>query len=209
MKENSDFGFRISDLGTAPSEIRSPIASAAVFMDRDGTVSEEVGYMYHAGLYKLFPWTGEAIRRINESGMKAVLITNQSGLGRGYFDRSTVDEVHGILQRELAKFNAHLDAIYLCPHLPEDNCDCRKPKPGMLLQAAREMNIDLSESYMIGDRYVDVGAAHAAGLRSVLVCSGDGRAEFSKYAGIPGPQPRAIAQHLLHAVEVILGGQAR
>ena len=89
-------------------------------MDRDGTVSEEVGYMYHAGLFRLFPWTGEAIRKINESGMKAVLITNQSGVERGYFKESTVHEVHQILQQELKQWEAHLDAIYYCPHVPED-----------------------------------------------------------------------------------------
>jgi D-glycero-D-manno-heptose 1,7-bisphosphate phosphatase len=184
-------------------------ASGAIFMDRDGTVSEEVGYMYHAGLYKPFPWTGEAVRRINESGMKAVLITNQSGVGRGYFTEAAVHEVHGILEQDLARFNARFDAIYFCPHHPDDNCECRKPKPGMLLRASREMNIDLAASYMIGDRYVDVNAAHAAGARSVLVCSGDGRSEFARYSGMPGPQPRAIAQNLLHAVDAILKGQVR
>src|SRR5262245_16509804 len=91
----------------------------AIFMDRDGTVSEEVGYMYHAGLYRLFPWTGDAIRRINKAGFKAVLITNQSGVGRGYFAEATVHEVHDVLRTELARSDAHLDAIYYCPHSPE------------------------------------------------------------------------------------------
>src|ERR1043166_491672 len=84
----------------------------AIFMDRDGTVSEEIGYMYHAGLYRPFPWAGPAIRKINESGMKAILITNQSGIGRGYFDEQTVEQVHGILEEELARHAASLDAIY-------------------------------------------------------------------------------------------------
>lgn len=176
-------------------------------MDRDGTVSEEVGYMYHAGLYRLFPWTGEAIRKINESGMKSVLVTNQSGVERGYFTESTVHEVHQLLQRELLQWNARIDAIYYCPHTPERNCDCRKPKPGMVLRAARELGIDLGGSYMIGDRYLDVRMAHTAGIRSVLVCSGDGSDEMAKYASQPVPQPHFVAHDLLHAVEAILSGQ--
>src|ERR1051326_4666269 len=127
----------------------------AIFMDRDGTVSEEIGYMYHAGLYKPFPWTGAAIRRINDSGMKAVLVTNQSGVGRGYFTEETVAEVHAILAQELARSSARFDGIYYCPHEPEASCDCRKPNPGMLLRAQRELNIDLRQSFVIGDRYLD------------------------------------------------------
>ena len=176
-------------------------------MDRDGTVSEEVGYMYHAGLYRVYPWSGDAIRKINASGMKAILTTNQSGIARGYFPESTVHEVHQLLQVELKQWEAHIDAIYFCPHLPEDNCECRKPRPGMMLRAARELEIDLGRSYMVGDRYVDVRAAHAAGVRSVLVCSGDGAAEMAKYAGLPGPQPDFVADNLLHAVDAILSGQ--
>src|SRR4051794_5092012 len=101
----------------------------AIFMDRDGTVSEEIGYMYHTGLYKPFSWTGAAVRRINESGFKAILITNQAGVGRGYFTESMVHEVHEILGAELSRWSAHLDGIYFCPHHPDAQCDCRKPKP--------------------------------------------------------------------------------
>jgi D-glycero-D-manno-heptose 1,7-bisphosphate phosphatase len=179
----------------------------AIFMDRDGTVSEEVGYMYHAGLYRPFPWTGEAIKRINDSGLKAILVTNQSGIERGYFKESTVHEVHNVLQRELQNWEAHLDAIYFCPHSPEKLCDCRKPKPGMLLRAARELELDLSKSFMVGDRYLDVRAAHSAGVKSVLVCSGDGADEMAKYASLGGVQPNFVADNLLHAVDAILSGQ--
>lgn len=179
----------------------------AIFMDRDGTVSEEAGYMYHAGLFRPFPWTGEAIRKINQSGMKAILTTNQSGIGRGYFQEEIVHQVHQVLRVELQQREAMLDAIYYCPHIPEDNCECRKPKPGMLLRAARELEIDLSRSYMIGDRYVDVRAAHAAGVRSILVRSGDGADEVAKYSTLEGPQPHYIADNLLRAVEAVLSGQ--
>jgi D-glycero-D-manno-heptose 1,7-bisphosphate phosphatase len=183
-----------------------PGRAPAIFMDRDGTVSEEVGYMYHAGLYRLYPWTGEAIRRINGSGMKSVVVTNQSGVERGYFKESMVHEVHQILRQELLQSEAQIDAIYYCPHVSETNCDCRKPKPGMILQAARELEIDLGRSFMIGDRYTDVSTAHAAGIRSVLVCSGDGAGEKARYAGLPGPQPHFVADNLLHAVDAILSG---
>jgi len=181
--------------------------TTAIFMDRDGTVSEEVGYMYHSGLYRPFPWVGEAVKKINDSGLKAILITNQSGIERGYFKEATVHEVHNILQEELLRWSAHLDAIYFCPHSPEKACDCRKPKPGMLLRAARELDIDLQHSFMIGDRYIDIRAAHAAGVRSVLVCSGDGPSEMAKYAGHAVPQPDFVADNLLHAVDAILSGQ--
>jgi D-glycero-D-manno-heptose 1,7-bisphosphate phosphatase len=174
-------------------------------MDRDGTVSEESGYMYHAHLYKPFPWTGPAIRRINESGMKAVLITNQSGIERGYFPQSTLESVHEILKAELASHDAALDAIYYCPHHPDTGCECRKPKAGMLLRAQKELDIDLRSSFVIGDRYLDIGAAYSAGTRSVLVLTGNGREEFEKYKDLP-EQPDFIAENLLDAVEAILGG---
>src|SRR6478672_9829196 len=141
----------------------------AVFMDRDGTVSEEVGYMYHAGLYKVFSWTGAAIRKINEHGMKAVLITNQSGVGRGYFEEASVHEVHSILRTELKIQNAKLDAIYACIHHPDAGCGCRKPNPGMLLKAQEEMNIDLTQSFVIGDKYLDIETAHNVGAKGILV----------------------------------------
>jgi D-glycero-D-manno-heptose 1,7-bisphosphate phosphatase len=187
-----------------PEQRRRP---GAIFMDRDGTVSEEAGYMYHAGLFRPFPWTGEAIRKINDSGMKAILTTNQSGIARGYFKEEVLHQVHQILHTALQQWEARLDAIYYCPHAPDENCECRKPKPGMLLRAARELDLDLGRSFMIGDRYLDVRAAHAAGVRSVLVCSGDGKDEVAKYAGQAVPQPNFVADNLLHAVEAILSGQ--
>src|SRR5262249_21127855 len=173
--------------------------------DRDGTVSEEIGYMYDARLYKPFPWTGPAIRKINESGMKAVLITNQSGIERGYFPESLVHEVHDLRRTELARYDAQLDAVYFCPHHPESGCECRKPRPGMLIRAQQELGIDLAHSYVIGDRYLDVDAAHAAGSRSVLVMTGNGRAEYDRYKHLSA-QPDLIAENFLDAVELIISG---
>lgn len=179
----------------------------AIFMDRDGTVSEEVGYMYHAGLYRPFPWTGKAIRRINESGRLAILVTNQSGVGRGYFSEATIEEVHNVLRDELRRWDAHLDAIYYCPHSPGDGCDCRKPKAGMLIRAQKEHGIDLSESYMIGDRYLDIHMAKSVGAKGVLVRTGDGNGELGN-RGNESIQPDMVADNLLEAVQQILPGDA-
>ena len=174
-------------------------------MDRDGTVSEEVGYMYHAGLYKVFSWTGPAIRRINQHGMKAVLITNQSGVGRGYFDELSVDEVHERLRAELALYSATLDGVYVCIHHPDAGCDCRKPNPGMLLQAQRDLDIDLARSFVIGDKYLDIETAHNVGAKGVLVLTGYGREEQWKHQA-DAMQPDLVASNLMEAVDAILRG---
>jgi D-glycero-D-manno-heptose 1,7-bisphosphate phosphatase len=183
--------------------------TGAIFMDRDGVISEEVGYMYNAELFSMYPFAGEAIKRINDSGLKAILTTNQSGIGRGLFREETVHKVHDLLQQELQHWKARLDAIYICPHTPDANCPCRKPKPGMLLRAARELEIDLNRSFMIGDKYSDIHAALNAGARGVLVCTGYGGEEMTKYAVANAPQPHFVADNLLHAVDAILSGQVR
>ena len=183
----------------------SKLVHRAVFMDRDGTVSEEVGYMYHAGLYKVFSWTGPAIRKINDSGMRTVLITNQSGVGRGYFDETSIEEVHRILHAELAAHGAKLDGVYVCVHHPESGCDCRKPNPGMLLQAQRDLDIDLTQSFVIGDKYVDVETAHNVGAKGILVLTGFGEKELEKHPG-SAQQPDLVVQNLMEAVDSILSG---
>jgi D-glycero-D-manno-heptose 1,7-bisphosphate phosphatase len=174
-------------------------------MDRDGTVSEEIGYMYDAGLYKPFSYAGPAIRKINDSDMKAVLITNQSGVGRGYFEEAMVHRVHDILHAELARHGARLDAVYYCPHRPDAGCDCRKPEPGMLRQAEKDLNIDLAGSYVIGDKQVDVETAYAVGAKSILVLTGYGQEEREAHRADPY-QPHFVAENLMEAVDVILRG---
>ena len=156
----------------------------------------------------LFRSTGQAIRRINESGMKAILVTNQSGVGRGYFTEATVAEVHAVLNAELARWNAALDAIYYCPHAPEDGCACRKPLPGMLHKASMDLNIDLARSYMIGDRYLDMRMARDVGAKGVLVRTGDGSKELENRRH-EEMQPDYIADNLMTAVEAILNGAVR
>ncbi len=177
--------------------------ASAIFLDRDGTVSEEVGYMYDVSLYRVFPWTGEAIRRINQSGMKVVLATNQSGIERGYFQESMVHHVHDRLREEIALSRARLDGVYFCPHHPETGCECRKPRPGMLLRAQDELGLDLHRSYMVGDRYLDVRTGKAAGAGTVLVLTGDGRKEYEEFKAAD-VQPDFVAEDLAEAVDLIL-----
>src|SRR3990170_9013244 len=122
----------------------------AIIMDRDGTISEEVGYLNNIDRFKLIPGVGNAISLINNMGFKAIVITNQSGVGRGYFPESLVHDVHNKLRMLLKDFNAYVDAIYYCPHHPDVNCECRKPNIGLLNRAIDEFDIDPSRSYIIG-----------------------------------------------------------
>lgn len=177
----------------------------AVFLDRDGTICDEVGYLNHASRFRMFPFAAGAIRRLNEAGAAVVVVTNQSGVARGYFPESLVGEVHALLQRELLLGGAHVDGIYYCPHGSGENCECRKPKTGMLEQAARELGLDLRRSFVVGDRYGDVELATRAGTQSVLVKSGYGMGEVAWHAAGWAKQPDFVAEDLRDAVEWILG----
>ncbi|HYG80879.1 MAG TPA: HAD family hydrolase [Pyrinomonadaceae bacterium] len=183
----------------------------AVFMDRDGTISEEVGYVNHPARYRVFPYSAEAVRTLNESGWLAVLVTNQAGVARGYFTEDVIKAVHGVLERELERDGARLDAIYYCAHHPtvgelpyRCDCDCRKPKPGLIERAARDFDIDLAQSWMVGDRYSDVELAHNAGTRSAFVLSGYGRGEWEYQRAAWKRQPDLVAEDLLEAVKKIV-----
>jgi len=178
---------------------------AAVFMDRDGTINEEVSFLSRMEQLKLYPQTAEAIRLINAAGMKAVVVTNQSGIARGYFTEDFVRSVHERINELLAAEGARIDGFYVCPHHPvhgqgnyKRDCDCRKPKPGLLMQAAREMNIDLARSYMVGDMLRDVETGKRAGAKAILVCTGYG-ANI-----VRTDMPAFIAEDILEAVRWIL-----
>lgn len=156
----------------------------AVFLDRDGTLNRYVGFLRDVRELELLPGTAEAIRGINRSGYLAVVVTNQPVIARGEVTVSQLGEIHNKLETELGRQGAYLDAIYYCPHHPDSgfdgeiselkfDCACRKPKPGLLLQAADDMNIDLSQSWMIGDGRADIEAGKAAGCRTVLIGSKD------------------------------------
>jgi len=175
----------------------------AVFLDRDGTINEEVGYLSEPEELHLIPGAAEAIRLLNRAGVLAIVVTNQSGVGRGYFSEARVKAIHEQLAMQLAAYGAHLDAIYYCPHHPDKGCDCRKPKPGMLKRAAEEHSIALDRSFAVGDKVSDLEAGRRAGCRTVLVLTGYGM-EARKAFKHSDFQPDYIARDLLGAVRWIL-----
>ncbi len=147
-------------------------ARPAIFLDRDGTIIEDAHYLSRIEQVKLFPEAAAAIRLFNHDGWPVVLVTNQSGVGRGFFSEESIHVVHAHLKFLLAEQGARLDAIYYCPHHPDAGCDCRKPRPGMLLRAAAEHNLDLSRSWMLGDKDDDVGAGVAVKCRTMKIENG-------------------------------------
>jgi D-glycero-D-manno-heptose 1,7-bisphosphate phosphatase len=183
----------------------------AVFMDRDGTISEEIGYVNHPSRYRVFPYAAAAVRLLNQRDWLAILVTNQAGVARGYFTEDLIEAVHGVLGQELEKQGAHLDAIYYCAHHPtvgvepyRFDCDCRKPKPGLIQRAEAEFEIDLTQSWMIGDRYSDIELARNAGVHSAFVLSGYGRGEWEYQRAAWKHQPDLVAEDLLEAVRKIV-----
>jgi D-glycero-D-manno-heptose 1,7-bisphosphate phosphatase len=184
----------------------------AVFMDRDGTISEEIGYVNHPIRYKTFPYAAEAVRLLNDEGWLAVLVTNQAGVARGYFTEEMIGKVHSVLTADLERGGAALDAIYYCAHHPSVgelpyrfDCECRKPKPGLILRAANDLDIDLAQSWMIGDRYSDVELARNAGVKSAFVLSGYGRGEWEFQRSGWTHQPDLAGEDLLSVIRTIVG----
>jgi len=165
----------------------------AVFLDRDGTINVEKEYLSRAEDFQLIPGVPQALKRLQEAGFLLVVVTNQSGIGRGYYDEAALEEVHRRMHRELAAYGVTIAACYFCPHHPQHGigeyraeCSCRKPLPGMLLQAAEELDIDLAASFMIGDKSADVEAGLKAGCSPILVLTGYGEAEATRLpAGVP------------------------
>lgn len=182
----------------------------AVFIDRDGTISEEVGYINHPSRFRLFPYAARAIKLLNERGWLAVIVTNQAGVARGYFCETMIQTVHDNLQQSLRDEGAHVDAIYYCAHHPSvgdppyrQDCDCRKPKPGLVNRAARDLDIALEQSWMVGDRYSDIELARNAGVHAALVLSGYGRGEYESQRGYWQHHPDLVSEDLLAAVTSI------
>jgi D-glycero-D-manno-heptose 1,7-bisphosphate phosphatase len=181
----------------------------AVFFDRDGTLIEEVGYLDRVERVALFPWTIDAIRVLRRAGYRIVVVTNQAGVARGYFDEAHVADVHRHLADRFAAAGAPVDAFHYCPHHPEATleayrtiCDCRKPAPGLLRRAAAELGLDLSQSFMVGDRWLDVQAGQQAGARGILVRTGYGAHEW-RHPG-DGITAVAIVDHVFAAASWIL-----
>ncbi|HEV7967359.1 MAG TPA: HAD family hydrolase [Candidatus Acidoferrales bacterium] len=176
----------------------------AVFLDRDGTIGEELGYVNHIDRFQIFPYAAEAIRQLNQAEIPVIVVTNQSGIARNIFPESLVHKVHKKMVAELAAGGAWIDAIYFCPHKSEDACECRKPNPGLLQRAAREHSLDLASSWVVGDRYADLEMSHAAGGRGILVMTGYGRGEYELHHAAWPRQPDARAENLRDAVRYIL-----
>ncbi len=183
------------------------MGSKAVFIDRDGTIAADVHYCRRSEDFELLPNSAEGIRLLNEHNLKVVVVTNQSGIARGYFTEETLAEIHRKMGRDLAEKGAFVDAIYYCPHHPDEDCDCRKPKPRMLFLAAQDLGIDLSRSYMIGDAEMDIEAGRRAGCRTLLIR----REPYNP--GTPswgeGNEPDAIASDLLEAAQAIVAWEAQ
>ena len=183
----------------------------AVFIDRDGTISEEIGYVNHPARYRVFPYAAEAVKTLNDAGWLAILVTNQAGVARGYFAEEMIGRVHDVLAAELERGGARLDAVYYCPHHPtvgeppyRFDCDCRKPRPGLIRRAADELELDLARCWMVGDRYSDTELARNAGVRSAFVLTGYGRGEYEHQSHAWKHQPDLVAENLLEAVREII-----
>ena len=183
----------------------------AIFIDRDGTISEEIGYVNHPSRYKVYPYAADAVRAIHRAGYLAILVTNQAGVARGYFKEDLIAVIHNLLQAELATGGEQLDAIYYCPHHPTTGappyrqaCDCRKPRPGLIMRAAREHDIDLTGSWMIGDRASDIELARHAHIKAAFVLSGYGRGEWEYSRHTFAHKPDIVAEDLLEAVNKII-----
>lgn len=183
----------------------------AVFLDRDGTINEQMGYINHPDRFIILPGIAEAIRLLNQNGYLAIVTSNQSGVARDYFPIDLVYEVHAYLEDYLKERDSFLDGIFFCPHYPEGKikeysfqCDCRKPKTGLIDQALNTFDIDMSRSYMVGDRITDIEFAGRCKLKSVLVETGYGLGDIKYVLPESRFKPDYIGKDLLTAVRWIL-----
>jgi D-glycero-D-manno-heptose 1,7-bisphosphate phosphatase len=181
----------------------------AVFLDRDGTIIEDSGYINHPVQVHFIPGAIGAIKKLNAAGYKVIVITNQSGVARGLFSEDMLQTVDKYIQKTILNGGAHLDGLYYCPHHPEhgiypykQECDCRKPNPGLIKKAAKEHQIELGSSFMIGDHSTDITAGHRAGVKTIFVTTGHGAKEKAHLKEKPDHQ----AADLAAAVAWILGG---
>ncbi|HWO02933.1 MAG TPA: D-glycero-beta-D-manno-heptose 1,7-bisphosphate 7-phosphatase [Blastocatellia bacterium] len=192
------------------SVVLNPQSSPAIFIDRDGTINEDLGYISRPDDLLIYPGVAEAVRLVNKAGLKTIVVTNQSGVARGFYSEDDLREIHNRMISELQKEDARIDAVYYCPHHPDygdelyrKDCECRKPRPGMLYAAAREHNIDLARSFVIGDKASDINLAANAGARGALVLTGYGKETLAHQVRWPC-EPDFVADSLLRAVEAIL-----
>jgi D-glycero-D-manno-heptose 1,7-bisphosphate phosphatase len=181
----------------------------AIFLDRDGTLNVDVGYLHALDDLHLFPWTIDALRLLKRAGYLLVVISNQSGIALGFIDDGFVEQAHATMQHQLQRVGIGLDGLYYCPHHPTAaradlrvDCACRKPRPGMIQQAARDLDIDLTRSWTVGDKWLDVQVGHSAGTRSILVRTGWGA--YAEQRRTADQQVDAVCDNLMHAATTIL-----
>lgn len=181
----------------------------AAFLDRDGTLLEEAGYVDRLERLILFPFSIDTVRLLNRAGFAVVIITNQSGVGRGMYEEAFVRQAHEVIEERIRAGGGRIDGFYYCPHHPAAevekyrlDCDCRKPGPGMLRQAAADLDLDLSRSFSVGDKWSDVGAAINAGSQGILVRTGYGR--MNETAPLPSVAPAAIVDNVVAAAAWML-----
>jgi D-glycero-D-manno-heptose 1,7-bisphosphate phosphatase len=184
-------------------------SAPAVFLDRDGTIIDEVGYLDRPERVVLFPYSIAAIRALNLAGFRTVMVTNQSGIARGFFDEAVVHDIHRHIAEELRAGGAYLDAYYYCPHHPDGHvagyggpCDCRKPRPGLVERATRELGVDPARSFTVGDRWLDVKLAANVGAKGILVRTGYGALEETRPPS--DVTADAVVNNLVEAVGWIL-----
>jgi D-glycero-D-manno-heptose 1,7-bisphosphate phosphatase len=182
-----------------------------VLLDRDGTLCEEVGYLNHMSRLLVPPESGKGVRLLNEAGIPVAVVTNQGGVGAGYFPESFVEEVHQEIDRRLAAEGARIDAYYYCPNHPNGkvppynrDSEFRKPNPGLAEQAADDLDLDLSRSYVVGDKGDDVEFAARIGARPILVLTGYGRGEWEWNRSKWSTQPDVVVENLSAAAQWIL-----
>lgn len=176
----------------------------AVFLDRDGTINDDKGYINHPDRIELIPRSGEAIRRLNKIGILTIIVSNQSGVARGYFKKGLLPVINKRLEDLLKAKKAYIDDIYCCYHHPEDNCSCRKPKPAMLKKAAKKFSLDLKKCFVVGDKYSDIVLGHNAGAKSILVLTGYGKGQWEYESKKWKNKPDYVARDLYKAVEWII-----
>lgn len=180
-------------------------AECTVFLDRDGTINmDREGYLSDPGGLELIDGAARAIRRLNDEGLYVVVVTNQSGVARGYFTEGDLERVNTALVELLAAEGATIDALYYCPHHPDQGCDCRKPAPGLVELARRDFPAEPGCSYVVGDKASDVALARNSGAKAILVLTGDGPGEYERIKAEGGPQPDFVAPDLAGAVDWIV-----
>lgn len=180
------------------------MGNKAVFVDRDGTINVDGPYLSDPDKFIMYPGVGKGIKELNDKGYKIIVITNQSGIARGYFTEKDLADIHERMKQEFRQFNVELDGIYYCPHHPEDNCNCRKPKTGLFDKAIKDQDIDVTKSFMVGDKNIDIVAGSKMGLRTILLIGLDMKEELLSDIHQCNCTPDYLADDFMDAVDWIV-----